>query len=255
MKTAIAAAAVCVVLCSAGQAAAQEDDWEFAEDPAQELTLAAVRYEGGQMILAQCQSGALTLAVTGLPESPEMLRLAATRADGRAANQIWIPLDGSGVYRSTSPGREARFMRGGGAYTVRTAVGARTAVSATFDLPSQSANLDRVLTTCGWALEDERDLLPEATVTLDRPRGGYRPPPYRPPPAPEREISCIVREMRLRDCRPDHPPYAGTRRAESLMRDVEGKRVFALPGTDPAAAEGSVFHVIASNQLLILVVQ
>ncbi|MBL0948996.1 hypothetical protein [Brevundimonas sp.] len=252
MKTAIAAA-VCAVLCSTGQAAAQEDDWEFAEDPAEELTVAAARYEGGQMIVAQCRRGGLTLVVTGLPESPQMLRLSATRADGRAAEQIWISAGAAGAYRSTAPGREARFMRGGGAYTVRTAAGARTPVSATFDLPTQSANLDRVLTACGWTLEDERDLLPEATVTLDRPRGGYRPPPYRPPAVPEREISCVVREMTLRDCRTDHPPYAEEPRAISMIEYLEGKQVYALPGTDPAAAEGSVYHVIANNQVLILV--
>lgn len=246
-------AALSAVLClgSTGASAQEDDDWEFAEVPAQQLTVAAARYEGGQMIVAQCRRGGLTLVVTGLPEGEEMLRLAATRADGRAAAQIWISAGAPGAYRSVSPGRETRFLRGAGAYVVRTAVEAPTAVSGTFNLPARSANLDRVLTACGWALEDDRDLLVEADVLLERPRRGGEPAPYRPPAAPEREVSCIVRDMRLRDCRADHPPYARTSAAASLLRALGGQEVHVPVGADSAATEGKVFHVLASNQLLL----
>lgn len=247
-------AALCAPLCAGlGAAGPQDDDWEFAEDPAQQLTVAAARYDGGQMIVAQCRGGGLTLVVTGLPEGAEMLSLAASRGDGRAADQVWLSAGAPGAYRSASPGRDARFLRGGGAFAVRAAADAAAGVSGAFDLPTQSANLDRVLTACGWALEDDRDLLPEAEVLLDRPRRGREAPPYRPPAAPEREVSCIVREMRLRDCRADHPPYAGAAGATSLVRTVEGRQVYVPPGADPADTEGKVFHVIASNQLLLVV--
>lgn len=251
----ILTAALCAVL-GAGQATAaapQDDDWEFVEDPAQELTLAAVRYDGGQSIMAQCQRGRLVLLLTGLPEGEEMLRLAATRADGRAAAQRWTPVAGPGTYRSVTPGREARFLRGGGSYVVRSAIGAATTVNATFDLPDQSANLERVLTACGWAIEDDRDLLEEADVTLDRPSPRRAPPPFRVPSVPEREVSCVVREMRFRDCRADHPPSARTSNTRSLIRAVQGEEAHVPIGADPAAAEGKVFRVIASNQLLIMV--
>jgi hypothetical protein len=223
------------------------------EDPAQELTLAAVRYDGGQSIIAQCQQGRLVLLLTGLPEGEEMLQLAATRADGRAAAQRWTPVVGPGTYRSVTPGREARFLRGGGAYVVRSAAGATTPVNATFDLPSQSANLEKVLTACGWALEDDRDVLEEAEVFLDRPSARREPRPYRVPPVPEREVSCVVREMRLRECRSDHPPSARTPNTRSLLRAVQNQVVHVPIGADPAGAEGKVFRVIASNQLLIMV--
>jgi len=247
-------AALCAVLC-AGPAMAmpQDDDWELAEDPAQQLTMASVRYEGGQAIIAQCQRGRLVVLITGLPQGEEFLRLAATRSDGRAAAQIWVPVAVAGTYRSATPGREARFMRGGGAYVVRSAAGAPVAVSGTFDLPAQSANLDRVLTACGWALEDDRDLLGDADVTLSgarRQRGG---PPYRIPSVPEREVSCLVREMRLHDCRADHPPSQDTPNTKSLVRAVEGERIYVARDTDPATAEGRVFRVIASDQLLVMV--
>lgn len=245
--------ALCAMLCAGPAVAApQDDDWELTEDPAQQLTMAAVRYEGGQAIIAQCQRGRLVLLIAGLPRGEEILRLGATRSDGRTAAQIWIPVAAAGAYRSATPGREARFMRGGGAYAIRSAADAPVAVSGTFDLPAQSANLDRVLTACGWALEDDRDLLAAANVTLDPPsRRG--PPPYRPPSVPEREVSCVVREMRLRDCRADHPPSQRTDNTKSLLSAVEGEEIHVAIGADPATAEGTVFRVIASNQLLVVV--
>lgn len=252
MKIAVVAS-LCALICAASQAApVQDDDWELVENPAQELTLAAVRYDGGQSIIAQCQRGRLMLFVTGLPPSEEMLLLRATRADGRAAAQRWTPVVGPGTFRSVTPGREARFLRGGGSYVVRSAPGAAS-TSATFDLPAQSANLDKVLTACGWALEDDRDLLDEAVVYLDRPSPRREPPPFRVPSVPEREVSCVVRDMRLRDCRADHPPSSRTPNTRSLIRATEGELVHAAIGADPATVEGRVFRVIASNQLLLMV--
>lgn len=245
---------LCALACAAPPAVAlDEDDWEFAEDPARQLTVAAVRYEGGQAIVAQCQEGRLVLIVTGLPDGEDIRRASATRGDGRSRDQIWAPVAGAGTYRSASPGRDSRFLRGGGAYVMRAAEGGATPFNATFDLPAQSSNLDRVLTACGWALEDDRDLLAEADVTLDPPRRNDDRPRYRLPPVPEREVSCVVRDMRLRDCRADHPPSERTSNTRSLKSALEGERVYAPAGSDPAAAEGRVFNAIASNQLLVVV--
>ncbi len=248
------AAAALMMLTAPSIASAQDDDWEFQEDPARKLSVAAVRYEGGQMIVLQCEDGRLRLAVTGLPQSDAQIHLTGTRADGRSAEQVWAPI-APGVYRSASPGRDARFLRGGGVYAMRAGPDATTALSANFDLPSESENLDRVLTACGWALEDDRDLLEEAEeVQLDPPRRGRGPDawPYRPPANPEHEVSCIVRGMRLRDCRADHPAYVRNDHVRSLIRSTEGRKVYVVEGVDASATEGKVFHVIASNMLLLV---
>jgi hypothetical protein len=253
MKIAAAITLLGLVLGPAPAWAASDDDWELALDPRQELTMAAVRYEGGQAIVAQCQRGRLVVMIAGLPPQEGRLNLTATRTDGRSTSQIWAPVAGPGVFRSASPAREARFMRGGGAYTIRSATEAGAPAIATFDLPAQSANLDRVLTDCGWALQDDRDLLEEADVTLDPPSARSDRPAYRLPSVPEREVSCVVRETRFQDCRADHPPSQRTSNTRSLIRAVQGERAYVPLGADPQSAEGKVFRIIASNQLLVVV--
>ncbi len=262
----ILATALGAVLC-AGQAMAsspQDDDWEFQEDPARRISVAAARYDAGQMIVVQCRESALTVVLTGLPQSAEMLRLTAARADGRAVEQAWAPAGAPGAYRSLSAGRDVRFMRGGGLYTVRTTEGAAPVFRGSFDLPAQSANLDRVLTACGWAVADDRDAVAEAsTVTTVNPDGEGRrrvptqrgatsraprrelpmpPPPATPPPA-EHMVSCIVRDMHLRECRADHAGSVQNADVVALVRANEGREVYPIAGADAAASEGRIIRL------------
>lgn len=268
----ILTAALCAVV-GAGQAAAampQDDDWEFQEDPAQTLMVAAVRYEAGAAIVVQCRAGALTAVLVGLTPAPGGLELNAARADGRRDIQAWAPAGSPGAFRSETAARDVRFMRGGGSYSLRTPEGAATRLRADFDLPAQSANLDRVLTGCGWALTDDRDLMARVgnEVSLSDPnaapsrrrRGPSRPRaegsgrsesptgPTAPAPA-ESQVSCIIRASRLTECRPDHPPAPGARsRAEGLewLRD---RQVFAPDGVE---TEGRV--MLLRNGPLITVI-
>lgn len=271
MKRIVAATLFAMLAAVPVAAVAQDvDDWEHQEDPAQGVSLAAVRYDGGAAIVVQCRAGALTVVMAGLPALDGDLILEASRVDGRTDVQTWSPGGGPGAFRSDVPARDARFMRGGGAYSVRTVDGASEALRTQFDLPTQSTNLDRVLAACGWTLTDERDLLRRAGSAVsftdpDAPQArtlvprrapsrsvtgrGRRPPPP-PPRAPrilpaEQQISCIVRSLRLTDCRPDHaapesarPPGAPDP-AEDVRR-LEGSQVWS---TDAAAVEGTVLYV------------
>lgn len=248
-----------VALCvGPGSAFAQgADDWEFAADPARQLTVAAARYENGPSIIVRCEAGALTTLLIGMPVSSEKIELDATRFDGRTDVQVWRPVGSDGVFRGSLAGRAARFMRGGGSYSVRTREGVAPAFAVTFDLPSQPANLDRVLAACGWALTDDRDLLPRALgVTLVNPNarqlrerrgrsrsvsGRSRPaePPMPPPTPAERPVSCIVRDLKLAECRPVHATIGGTPDPEAVVRWLSGRPLY---GVDAAAVEGSVFY-------------
>jgi hypothetical protein len=254
-------------------ACAQDDDWEFQQDPSRRISVASVRYDAGQTIIVQCREGGLTAVMTGLPPSGERLNLAATRADGRSGSQSWTPAGAAGAYQSATPGQDVRFMRGGGIYAVRTGQGAATAFRGSFDLPTQSANLDRVLTDCGWAITDERDGLASADGLISlidpeaqprRPRGPSRSVSQRrrlatpetpvgepvPPPA-EHQVSCIVRDRHLRDCRADHPASAQTRDVLTSVRLHEGKEVYPIEGRDFTLAEGRVMRVTGSYVIVV----
>lgn len=265
--------ALCAVFCAGPTAALaqDEDDWEFAEDPAQNLSVAAVRYDAGLAILAQCRSGALAVVVAGLPPEVGAVELQATRADGRRDVQTWAAAGAPGAIRSLVPARDARFMRGGGGWTVRTAADAPTRFATTFDLPTQSANLDRVLTACGWDLNDDRDQLARATgFSFTDPdaepfrmprsrsrsvsgRGRQTPPPASPSaPTPlpaEQQISCIVQDLRLTACRALHAPVSGAPDPAEDIRALEGGRIYAADG---AALDGKVVYAFGPRTTTVI---
>jgi hypothetical protein len=271
MKTELCAGlAMAVGLGLASAAAAQDDDWEFQEDAARHISVAAVRFDGGAAVVVQCRDNALTAVLAGMPAGAGDVALQATRADGRADVQTWVSAGAAGALRSTEAHRDARFLRGGGAFVIRTAAGVTPPFSGSFDLPAQSANLDRVLTACGWPLTDDRDGVARATgeVSLVNPnrapprrsrsvqnwqqpqrREPEAAPPGPPPVSPaERQISCIVRNERAVDCRLDHPAALATP-AEATLRRVEGERLY---GDDVEAAEGKVFFLFGRSPLVVV---
>lgn len=252
-------------------ASAQDDDWEFQQDAARGIAIAAARYDAGQMIVVQCRDNKLTAVLTGLPQSAEGLHLSATRADGRVDHQVWSPAGAPGAYQSNAPQRDIRFMKGGGLYAVRTEEGAATAVRAGFDLPPQSANLDRVLTACGWNTTDDRDALAIATgISLADPdarrrvrtqRGATSRAPRREVEAPagapvappaEQLVSCVVRDLHLKECRAEHPASAALPAVAQALRYYEDREVYPVEGSDAAANEGRV--VFVNGPTLVVVV-
>jgi hypothetical protein len=259
-------AALCAVLCAGPTLAVaqDEDDWEFQHEPSLNQTVAAVRYDAGVAIVVQCRDRALSAALIGMPAGVGGIEVQARRADGRTDVQTWAPGPQPGILMSTVPARDIRFMRGGGLYSIRTADGASRALRTNFDLPTQSANLDRVLSACGWALTDDRDQLTRASREIsfrdpnarprERPRGrGARPgmpdapeaaAPVVPtlPPA-ERQMSCVLQDQKLTSCRFDHPAAAALigRDGARLLEQVEGTEMYAPEGT---VTEGHVFYSV-----------
>lgn len=238
-----------------GQALAPgEDDWEYAENPAQHLSVAAVRYDDGKAVIARCQSGELKLVIAGLPAGVTGPRVFdASRADGRADHAVWTAETG-GALVSTAVGRDARFLRGGGVFQLRSSAGQTSPMRVAFDLPTQNANLDRVMTNCGWALADDRDALARIPVDLHPPvvpfRGGER---------RRRELeaapigwivdmSCVVRDLKLADCRVDHQLPAGQDNGAVAIRATEGD---LWEGVEPAAAEGTVAFITFTTQTIL----
>ena len=134
---------------------------------------------------------------------------------------------------------------------MRTAEGEIPPMRATFDLPAASANLDRVITGCNWAIEDERDALEQPgpqSFEWARSRGrASRPAPRR------REgqlisvvhLSCIVRNLRLAECRADHQLPVSGPHGTVAARNMNGERLVA---PDPASIEGRVVYVTTETE-------
>ncbi len=256
----------------------QEDDWEFAADTARNLSVAAVRYEDGKAVVVQCAPVGLRVVLVGLPASPERTRvMSVSRADGRSDTQTWFAEPGATAMTASVNGRDARFLRGGGRFELRWRAGEAAPVRAIFDLPTRNENLDRVLAACGYAAVDGRDLLPRAGDDLKsqweadhaeeiargpRPNartrsrsvsGGARPQsrgPSTPPPPIPADLSCVVRDGALADCRFDHPPAGSATDAERRLRFLTEMK---LEPVGAAANEARVYYPGQDSQPLIMV--
>ena len=269
----VLAVVLAVAICSPALAQ-EEDDWEFGEDAARQLTVATVRYDAGKAVVAQCEKGELKVVIVGLPAATTGSRhLNASRTDGRRDSQGWFAPVGQTAFTSTTPGRDARFLRGGGMFELRSAEDeAGTPMRAAFDLPTQNANLDRVLAACGYAVTDDRDLLQRASdlktqwqaeheddrpriqarsrsVSQPRPRQGPLPVPSLPRPA---ETSCIIRNATYSDCRIEHAPVGTPSvNADELMARLNGTRLEAVSA---AANEGRVYYLGTNGGVVPLIV-
>lgn len=220
--------------------AQDDDDWEFAEDAALELIVAAARYDAGASIIAQCSRNKLTVALVGLPATTApSRRLEAIRSDGAVDTQTWEVVEG-GTLSSSLPARDGRFLRVGGTLRLRSAAGQTPSMAVAFDLPTRHANLDRVLSACGYVVEDDRDALPRADPDLRLARrpargstGGR--------PGISHEISCIVRDGAYQDCRTDRTTSGHS--AADARRGANGENGRRLHPDDAAANEGRVAYI------------
>lgn len=263
----------------AGQAAPPtpqtDDDWELVSDPSKGLTAAAVRYDDGKAVVVQCAPVGLRVVLVGIPATTEWRRvLTATRADGRSDTQTWFARPGATSFTASVSGRDARFLRGGGVFRLRSPAGAASPIRADFDLPTQNANLDQVLTACGYSAEDERDALPRTGADLkseweareERETGGGPGRPenprsrsvtqqayqrYVPPPPTPADISCIVRAGAFADCRHERNLSPQPEEAESLRSYLQNRS--KLDPASAAANEGRVFYPFEFEIPLIMV--
>jgi len=253
MKLLMIAAAACV-LTPAVVAAQETDDWEYGEDAERALSAAVSRYDSGHALIVQCRAGELTVVVQGMEFGEGRRQLDIVRADGRRDRQPWKTLTPTAA-GAEAPGRAARLMRGGGAIQFRTAEG-RPGVRLGFELPAESANLDRVLTACGRSLEDERDRRPIFAGELNERsfRQVYNRRDASIPPedgAAVAEVTCIVGEdLKLRDCVVEQALPAGTMFGLGTAERLTGVEVDPAQG-QPAA--GTVHHVSWSSMLEVVI--
>lgn len=232
-----------------GAAGQDTDDWDILADPERDLIVAGVQYAGGVSINVQCHAGWLNLIINGIPTSSEPFRVfSLTREDGLSRKVHFTPAP-DGVHWKSEDARAVRFLKTSGKVSITSVAGDTNPVRLEVDLPTQSANLDRVLTGCGYPLTDPRDQIPDATAFLLAP-----PRPDMPASAMDSfprhasavrvEISCIISQRRLSACQSDHETPSAPDVGTATARRANGTRVSL---SDAAAAEGTNLDVVVTG--------
>jgi hypothetical protein len=163
MRTALASL---IVALAALPVSAQDvtDDWALTVDQSRNLMLATAAYSTGQTIAVRCQAGVLDVLVTALPVVAGRSRFVETTVGERPTERgWWFSGEAGAAILSATPAPTARSLRAGGRLRLSVALDTENDGPMrryAFDLPGQSASLDRVLDACGTPKTDARDDLP-----------------------------------------------------------------------------------------------
>lgn len=220
-------------------AQAPADDWDFGEDPARKLSIAAVSFETFG-VAVRCLDGRLSVVLSGLPVTSGERRLRYSMGDTTIDESLWISGTRSSAAFSVWPRSVAAGMSRGGRLSISVPDGT---VSRRFevDLPASPQSIDRVFQACG----EELDPPPSDAPPSDESFSGFR---WRSGPDvnfPSRTtasaglaaITCVVRhEGRLRDCRieSEFPEGGGFGRAATFG----AHRTARIEPVDGAAGDG-----------------
>ena len=237
-----------LVALAPGEGPAQDvqplNDWDYAEDSGRSLAIASVQYSNDVSLTVQCLAGELALGIGGLPGAASFpRRLERQRADGRVEDTYWRV--SGGTLTTTDSARYARSFRAGGELVLNADPEAGPPVRIRLDLPSQSDNLDRVLTACGTPLESPFDAALDVGELMTR-----GPSIEMPPSAMDRhnlirvQVECLISGGRLTSCRSERQTPADPRAGAATARGANGERVGLR---DVEAAEGRRVEIIVTG--------
>ena len=158
------ASLIFAVTASSANAQDVTDDWALTVDQSRDVMLASAAYSSGQTLAVRCQAGVLDVIVAGLPAIDGRTRYVETTVGERPAERgPWASGGDGTTVLSVAPAPTARRLRAGGSLRLSAAAGAANdspLQQYAFDLPGQSASLDRVLEACDTPTTDLRDDLP-----------------------------------------------------------------------------------------------
>lgn len=221
-------------------------DWTLVERPDEQVTAAALRFDGSLTLMVRCQGSELEAVIAGLPAADtrySLRDLSYGFRDNPLSQRSWWTGGHPSTVFSDVPARTARQWRQGGQVQVRAQpVGGGPATRYVLTIPPSTASVERVLTACGRPLTDPRD----ATTPDNAPSvpSGFTwqqaPEPRYPARALQRRIhgmatlSCAVSEDgRIDQCQieSERPGQQGF--GEEALRAARGARLTKLG--DPAA--------------------
>ena len=233
-------------MATASVAVAQDtDDWDFLVDPERkDLTVAGVQFEGGASLSVQCQGGMLSLFVGGIPMSGRNFRAFSIMGDdGLSRLSHFTRVEHTNLLHANDA-RAVRFLRTRERITIASSAGELQPMRMQLDLPALSANLDRVLTACGYPLVDSRDDLADVSDLIINPPIIEMPTFSRRYTVVRVEVSCVVSNGRLTACQSDHETPSAPEVGRATAQEANGTRVSL---SDPAAAEGRLFDVVVTG--------
>lgn len=198
--------AVLLGLAVGSGAAAQEptDDWDFGEDPARKLSIAAVSFETFG-VAVRCLDGRLSVLMSGLPVATGERRLRYRMGETEISDALWISGRNSPAAFAVWPRSVAAGMARGGPLSVSVPDGA-VSRRIEVDLPASPNAVNRVFEACGELLDPPPSDAPPSGESF----AGFRwrsSPDVNFPGRTEASaglaaLTCVVRRGgRLGDCR------------------------------------------------------
>ena len=139
-------------LMAAPTLAQDADDWDYAEDSARQLSIAAGTFDSFG-VAARCMDGHFSLILSGLPEGSGERTLWVRLRDRPELEEPWVSEEDSGTLFSVWPRSSAAALSRGGPLSIRVPDGDQWR-RYVVDLPRSEASVARVLAACGTAIAD-----------------------------------------------------------------------------------------------------
>lgn len=206
--------------------------------------MASVEFGEGVLVAVQCRNRQLNIIMGGIPRADQPTRsVSIIRADGKSRQTALSAIEGSALFRSSNAA-DARFLRAGGRTTVASLPRDPRPFQMALELPSRSAAVADVLTSCGHSLTDDRDDLRDVSDLLIRLPRIEMPELSRAYTAVRVELSCLVADGRLTACRSDRETPAAPEVGVATAQRANGLR---LSLKDQAEAEGGVVEIVVTG--------
>lgn len=148
-----------LIIMAAGPAQAQDmpgDDWDFGEDRARDLSIAAVTFDNFG-VAVRCMGDTLSVVISGLPPASGERRIGFGMAERPATETIWIsPQNGTSAF-SLWPRSTAIDLSKGGRLSLSVPQTDASPKQYLVDLPGSDQAVGRVFKACDLTFERATD--------------------------------------------------------------------------------------------------
>lgn len=180
-----------LVLANGPAVAQQADDWDFGQDPARKLTIAAMTFDNFG-VAVRCMDGSFSVVVSGLPVASGRRSLGWRMGEGPDQQTSWVSPPDSASAFAVWPRSVATGLSRGGALQIAARDGETTRRYA-IDIPPSSQAVGRVFEACGLNL-----LAPTTAAPSGESFAGLRWTRAPEPSFPDRDMSYSAGMAALR---------------------------------------------------------